>query len=195
MSAVSVGSSWLLCISFLAVGLNSSVTSAVGCDPIVATAVSVRGRVEVRRVNGTQWQPVSLNEIFCAGDRIRVGDRSRADIALANRAVLRLDQNTTITLGKFQKEQAFPIGLIQGGTKIFNGASRAGGTHRFRPCRCRGNEKLDSDRKHSKGNHHPCWEGPGHQRRENVFTHSCGVGCVGTMTNADITNSRQSTWC
>ncbi len=107
MNAVTICPSWLLCLSFLALGLTPSVTSAAVCDPIVATAVSVQGRVEVRRVNVTQWQPVSLNDIFCAGDRIRVGDKSRADIALANRAVLRLDQNTTITLGRVQKAQTF----------------------------------------------------------------------------------------
>ncbi len=125
MKAVAVCHSWLLCISFLAVGLTPSVTSAAFCDPIVATAVSLQGRVEVRRVNVTQWQPVSLNDIFCAGDRIRVGDRSRADIALANRAVLRLDQNTTITLGRVQKEQTFLVDLIEGATYFFSRATRA----------------------------------------------------------------------
>ncbi len=112
MKAVPVWPLWLLCISFLVVGLTPLVTSAAECNPIVATAVSVQGKVEVRRVNVTQWQPVSRNDIFCAGDRIRVGERSRADIALANRAVLRLDQNITITLGGVQKEQALLVDLI-----------------------------------------------------------------------------------
>lgn len=116
MNPVTVCPPWLLLISFLAVGLTTSVTTAAECNPIVATAVSIQGRVEVRRVNVTQWQPVSLNENFCAGDRIRVGERSRADIALANRAVLRLDQNTTITLGGVQKEQNVLVDLIEGAT-------------------------------------------------------------------------------
>lgn len=123
MKAVAVCPPWVLCISFLAVGLIPSVTSAAECNPIVATAVSVQGRVEVRRVNVTQWQPVSLNEIFCAGDRIRVGDRSRADIALANRAVLRLEQNITITLGGVQKEQTLLVDLIEGATNFFSRAT------------------------------------------------------------------------
>ncbi|MBA3614233.1 MAG: FecR domain-containing protein [Nitrospirales bacterium] len=124
MKAVPVWPPWLLCISFLAVGLTPLVTSAAECDPIVATAVSVQGKVEVRRVNVTQWQPVSLNDIFCAGDRIRVGDRSRADIALANRAVLRLDQNTTITLGRVQRKQNFLVHHIKGATYFFSRATR-----------------------------------------------------------------------
>ncbi|WP_342348686.1 FecR family protein [uncultured Nitrospira sp.] len=114
MKAVSACSPWLLCVSLLAFELTPSVILAAACDPIVATAVSVQGMVDVRRVNVTQWQPVSLNDIFCAGDRIRVGDRSRADIALANRAVLRLDQNITITLGGVQNKQTFLVDLIEG---------------------------------------------------------------------------------
>ena len=124
---VTVCSAWLLCISFLAVGFSPSVTSATECHPIVATATSVQGRVEVRRVNVTQWQPVSLNDIFCAGDRIRVGNRSRAEIALANRAVLRLDQNTAVTLGGIQKDQTVPVVLIKGATDGFTRPIRAAG--------------------------------------------------------------------
>ncbi|MFZ1746133.1 MAG: hypothetical protein WAU17_09450 [Nitrospirales bacterium] len=127
MNAVPVCSPWLLCLSFLAVGLTTSFTSAAECNPIVATVVSVQGSVEVRRVNVEQWQPVSLNDVFCAGDRIRVGDGSRAEIALANRAVLRLDQNTTITLGGVQKEQAVQVVLIKSATDVFTRTIRAGG--------------------------------------------------------------------
>lgn len=127
MNAVPVCSPWLLCISLLAVGLTVSVTSAAECNPIVATVVSVQGRVEVRRVNLEQWQPVRLNDIFCAGDRIRVGDESQADIALANRAVLRLDQNTTIILGGIQKDQTVPVVLIKGASNGFTRPIRAAG--------------------------------------------------------------------
>jgi tetratricopeptide (TPR) repeat protein len=111
--------------SLLAVGLSPSIVSAADCDPIVATAVSVQGKVDVRRVDVTQWQPVTLNDTFCTGDRIRVGDRSRADVALANQPVLRLDQNTTITLGGIQKEQTFLVDLVQGATYFFSRATRA----------------------------------------------------------------------
>jgi hypothetical protein len=112
MKAVSVCTTWLLCINLLAIGLTPLGTLAADCDPMVGNAVSVQGMVEVRRVNDMQWQPVNLNDMFCAGDRIRVGD-SRAEIALANRAVLRLDQNITITLGRVQKVQTFLADLIK----------------------------------------------------------------------------------
>jgi ferric-dicitrate binding protein FerR (iron transport regulator) len=115
----------LLLASLLACGLVPATASAAECDPSVATAVSVQGSVEVKRVDATQWQPVTLNDTFCTGDRIRVGDRSRADVALANQPVLRLDQNTTIILGGVQKEQAFLVDLVQGATYFFSRATRA----------------------------------------------------------------------
>ncbi len=114
-----------LCTNLLLIGLAPVPVLAADCDPSVATAVSVQGSVEVRRVSVTRWQPVSLNDPFCSGDRIRVGDRSRADIALNNQPILRLDQNTTITLGGVKKEQAFLIDLVQGATYFFSRATRA----------------------------------------------------------------------
>ena len=116
---------FFLCTSLLAGVLGPSVASAAECDPSVATAVSVQGSVEVKRVDATQWQPVTLNDTFCTGDRIRVGDRSRADVALANQPVLRLDQNTAIILGGIQKEQTFLVDLVQGATYFFSRATRA----------------------------------------------------------------------
>src|ERR1700693_426142 len=72
---------------------------ATACDPWVAKMVSVQGNVEVRREGQTQWQPARLNDTYCAGDRIQVGERSRADVALVSQPLLRLDQDTTITFG------------------------------------------------------------------------------------------------
>src|SRR5512132_352365 len=80
--------------------------AATVCDPGVAKMVSVQGNVEVRRAGQTQSQPARLNETYCAGDRIQVGDKSRADIALVNQPVLRLDQNSLITLAGLKDERA-----------------------------------------------------------------------------------------
>ena len=60
-------------------------TTAARCDRPPAKAVSVQGTVEVRRVAGGQWEPVKLNDTFCAGDAIRVGEKSRADVSLVVR--------------------------------------------------------------------------------------------------------------
>jgi tetratricopeptide (TPR) repeat protein len=94
--------------------------AATVCDPGVAKMVSVQGNVEVRRAGQTQSQPARLNETYCAGDRIQVGDKSRADIALVNQPVLRLDQNTIITLAGLKDERASIIDMARGALHFFS---------------------------------------------------------------------------
>src|SRR5918996_1327343 len=94
--------------------------AAAPCDPPVARMVSVQGNVEVRRAGQTQSQPARLNEAYCPGDRIQVGERSRADVALVNQPVLRLDQNTTITLAGLKDERASLIDLARGAMHFFS---------------------------------------------------------------------------
>ncbi len=78
----------------------------------------------MQRVGQTQRQPVRLNDTFCAGDRIQVLERSRADLALVNQPVLRLDQNSTITLGGVKKEGGSLIELVRGAAHFFSRVPR-----------------------------------------------------------------------
>jgi tetratricopeptide (TPR) repeat protein len=94
--------------------------AAVSCDPWVAKMVSVQGNVEVRRAGQTQWQLARLNDTYCAGDRIQVGGRSRADVALINQPLLRLDQDSTITLGGVKGERTSWIELLKGAIYFFS---------------------------------------------------------------------------
>ncbi|HEY2921078.1 MAG TPA: hypothetical protein VGK77_19010, partial [Candidatus Binatia bacterium] len=80
-------------------------TAAAPCDPWVAKMVSVQGVVEVRRAGQTQWVPARLNDLYCGGDQVQVGERSRADLVLINQPVIRLDQNTTISLGGIREQR------------------------------------------------------------------------------------------
>jgi len=96
------------------------VRAATVCDPGVARMVSAQGTVQVLRVGQTQPQPARLNETYCAGDRIQVGDKSRADIALVNQPVLRLDQNTLITLAGVKEERASIIDMARGALHFFS---------------------------------------------------------------------------
>src|SRR5206468_4626021 len=64
----------------------------------VATAVSVQGTVDAQTRGATQWHAVKLNEVFGAGDTIRVGERSRADVSLLDQSILRLNENTMLTI-------------------------------------------------------------------------------------------------
>ena len=66
------------------------------------------------------WQPARLNDTYCAGDRIQVGERSRADVALVNQPVLRLDQDTTITFGGMKDERTSIIELVRGALYFFS---------------------------------------------------------------------------
>jgi len=98
---------------------NSS-PAATPCDPPVAKMQSVQGNVEVRRAGQTQWQPVRLNDSYCAGDRVQVGERSRADVSLVNQPILRLDQNSTITFGGVKDERTSLIELVRGALYFFS---------------------------------------------------------------------------
>jgi tetratricopeptide (TPR) repeat protein len=77
--------------------LAPGAASAAECVEWAATAVSLQGRVEVRRAGASRWEPVAIGGRYCLGDTIRVLDRSRAAVRLRNDAVLRLDQHSTIT--------------------------------------------------------------------------------------------------
>lgn len=68
-------------------------TSAATCEQWIAEAVSMEGIVEIRRAGTNQWQPVHANDRYCPGDTITVREQSRADVALVNQPLIRLDQN------------------------------------------------------------------------------------------------------
>jgi tetratricopeptide (TPR) repeat protein len=89
-------------------------------DQGVAKAVSVQGSVEVQPAGQTQWQPVKLNDTFRPGDTIRVQERSRADIALLNQSVLRLNANSTITIEAPKEQKTGVINLIRGAAHFFS---------------------------------------------------------------------------
>jgi len=111
----------ILCTSLWTVLLYADVSpAATTCDPWVAKMVSVQGNVEAQRAGQTQWQPARLNDTYCSGDRIQVGERSRADVALVSQSVLRLDQKSTITLGRVKEERTSLIELIRGAIYFFS---------------------------------------------------------------------------
>jgi len=105
--------------------LGATVSFAGTCEEWVAKAVSVEGNVEAKLVDEPLWQPVTLNSTFCAGDTIRVLNNSRAELSLVNQPVLRLDQNSTITLGGVKEERTFLVDMIQGAAHFFSRAPRS----------------------------------------------------------------------
>lgn len=93
--------------------------------PSVARAVSVQGTVESQRVGETQWQPVKLNDTYFPGDKIRVQPRSRADLALLDQSVLRLNENTTITVEAVKEERTGVVDLLRGAVHFFSRGPRS----------------------------------------------------------------------
>jgi len=117
------GLSLVVCVAIAQ--LYPGVSPAATCDKWVAKAVSVQGAVDVRRSGETQWQAVKLNDTFCPGDTIRVLEKSRADLALANQPVLRLDQDTTITLKGMQEKETSIIDMLKGAVHFFSRIPRS----------------------------------------------------------------------
>jgi tetratricopeptide (TPR) repeat protein len=91
----------------------------------IARAVSVQGTVDARRAGQTQWQPVKLNDTYAAGDTIRVGDRSRADLAMLDQSVLRLNANTEMTVEPVKDGSTGVVSLLRGAAHFFSRGPRS----------------------------------------------------------------------
>jgi tetratricopeptide (TPR) repeat protein len=90
------------------------------CDESVARMSSVQGTVEASVAGETGWQVVKLNDTYCPGDTIRVGERSRADMSLANGSVLRLRADTTMTLEEVREKRISLVRLLKGAAHFFS---------------------------------------------------------------------------
>jgi tetratricopeptide (TPR) repeat protein len=101
-------------VSLLTAALPRGVARALDEPEQIARVVSVQGTVESRRAGRDAWELVKLHDAFSAGDTIRVGPRSRADLALLDRSFLRLDENTTVTLQPLKPERTGVIELLRG---------------------------------------------------------------------------------
>ncbi len=113
------------CVAISIICVCHSYLSAQDCDPWVARVVSVEGSAQVRRNNDNEWRDVSLNDIFCPGDMLRVQGNSRAAVILNNEAIARLDQNTTVTFTGFEEDGVSLIELIKGAAHFFSRVPRS----------------------------------------------------------------------
>ena len=112
------------CLSFAAALFLPRAAYSAACDHWIAQAVSVEGNVEVQRAGTTLWQTVKLDDTFCPGDTIRVDEKSRAALSLENQPLLRLDQNTTITLGGVKAKRGAVVQLARGALHFFSRIAR-----------------------------------------------------------------------
>ena len=119
-----------LCLLGLFLTALASPAGAAGAagrcgDSWVGKVVSAEGGVQSRRVGEDQWRDVVLNDQFCPGDTVRVQENSRAALVLRNDALVRLDQDTTITFNAADKESNALVELIEGAAHFFSRTPRS----------------------------------------------------------------------
>jgi Flp pilus assembly protein TadD len=98
--------------------------SAEHCSEPVGTLVSIQGSGEIRTHGQQGWQPVKLNDEFCAGDTLRLGSGSRAAVTLTNETILRINQNSTLNFSG-PEERVSVLELLKGMLHIFSHRPRA----------------------------------------------------------------------
>lgn len=103
----------------------ASVAFAEDCTSPVGTLVSVQGSVEVQRSGATDWRPIGLGGSLCAGDVLRIGERSRIEASLVNQVKIRGDQNTTLKLISAPEERISWLDLFSGGAYFFSRQPRS----------------------------------------------------------------------
>jgi tetratricopeptide (TPR) repeat protein len=109
----------------LAMLISSASLAQERCEPAAARVVSVQGTVELQRAGAAVWMAATLDEALCLGDAIRVGRASRAALVLANDALLRLDQRTTLAFRSIIEERRSLLDLIFGAVYFFSHQPRA----------------------------------------------------------------------
>ncbi len=92
------------------------------CAELAGKFVSIQGQVDVQAQNGSAWDLAKLDDALCEGDSVRVGKESRAALSLANDAVLRIDENTTVRLVDInqEKKEKSLLELISGAIQSFS---------------------------------------------------------------------------
>jgi len=113
---------WTRCrfVTIAALGLTVAAAAAAGAEEWLCKVVSVQGTVEGRRAGMSEWIPLHMDDQLFAGDALRTSQRSRAALLMRNDVVVRIDENTTVTLVGLEEEKTSILDLIRGGGLFFN---------------------------------------------------------------------------
>ncbi|MDO8845824.1 FecR domain-containing protein [Methylicorpusculum sp.] len=85
------------------------------CEQWIAKLASGQGKVDIQHPSETRWLSVEQEAIFCPGDKIRTGRRSRATLLLSNQTIVTLDQNSTLIFSQPEEENIpWLLKLLQG---------------------------------------------------------------------------------
>ena len=90
----------LVMVAFTVSGKSArAADESAACQMAVGRLVSIQGPVELMRAGQNTWSPVSrLDTRLCAGDKLHTGGLSRAALFILPETVVRVDQNTTISI-------------------------------------------------------------------------------------------------
>src|SRR5262245_38384603 len=80
------------------------------CFPVIGRIVSMQGSIEVLRSGQAQWMRVQrLDTPICQSDKIRAGRLSRAALFLNPEIIVRVDQNTTLSVVQTETETQIEV--------------------------------------------------------------------------------------
>jgi tetratricopeptide (TPR) repeat protein len=78
---------------------------SAACSSSVARVVSIQGSIEVLRARQNDWSKITrLDTPLCEGDRLRTGALSRAALFIQLETLVRVDQNTSISISQTAEE-------------------------------------------------------------------------------------------
>lgn len=83
------------------------------CENWVAKAVSVQGAVE-KNDGGQEWQTIHFDDTICPGEKVRVGENSRAALHLSNNTYLRLGEKSLMSFPRQATETSYWVELTEG---------------------------------------------------------------------------------
>lgn len=98
----------------LAFVLAAGGLDALACDPSAGYIAAVEGVVEVRSGRAGPWRPTQARQALCPGDQVTVRGPGRAAVVLTQDVLVRLDQNTTLTLPAAPTQADAELGLSEG---------------------------------------------------------------------------------
>jgi Flp pilus assembly protein TadD len=97
--------------TLLLIAIANLAAAETRCDRPAATLESAEGAVEWTTVNTDDWQKAEAGATFCYGDKVRILEQ-RAALRLANDTLVRLQENSLITL--LPEEKGFWFSLLEG---------------------------------------------------------------------------------
>ena len=121
-------SAWLgLVAVWLLPTLSVAAETMQSCAPVIARIVSIQGSVQLRRASQQDWLTVTrLDAPVCKGDAIRTGPRSRAALVILPEKFVRIDQNSTLSIGIADEETIVEF-LQHDGPPVTAGKPASGG--------------------------------------------------------------------